>query len=279
MTAWMNLLVKELKLGRKFFFGGLIVMALIALIAIGFAAYYPYGISSMLFFAGCAMLVFYVFVYLIVSFSNERNSFSTWMQMPLPGWSLIAAKVVAGFISMLVTIVAAFILLSLVMGFDGSPDFSGILNNEAFELTESDKEDIRMGEEIIRFLNEHYFDLLLKLTPMLLGGAALLGGAYLIFYFTHKTVQRWVGRWSILVAIMIVILVLRIYDLIVQSPMIQWFDWGKLPISDTFIEVGGNRVDIFLESMSLGHLLLDVTLVGLVVLTCGWLLDKKVEVQ
>jgi len=174
MAAWMNLLRKEWRLAQKFTVGGLLIMTVALLIGIGCSVYYPYGISSLLFFIGCiTFLLLHVFIYLIVSFASERNSQTLWMQTPLPGWSLIAAKVAAAILSMVI---------------------------------------------------------------------------------------------------------LTVYDWIFQSRMIQWFEWGSVRVSDTALELNGTSFQIYLETMSLGQLLFNFILVGLVVFICGWILDRKVEV-
>lgn len=279
MAAWMNLLRKEWILAQKFTVGGLLIMTVALLIGIGCSVYYPYGISSLLFFIGCiTFLLLHVFIYLIVSFASERNSQTLWMQTPLPGWSLIAAKVAAAILSMVILMAAAFIMSAILLHFDGDPDFSSLLNDESLGLTEADRADLLTGEEILRYMNEHYFELLLVLIPLLVSGAALLGSIYLIYYFIYRWVRRWIGGWSVFAGMAAVTVILTVYDWIFQSRMIQWFEWGSVRVSDTALELNGTSFQIYLETMSLGQLLFNFILVGLVVFICGWILDRKVEV-
>lgn len=283
MATWTNLLVKELKLGRKFLFGGIIFAVLMAVLAIGFAAYYPYGVASILFFAGSLVIVFYLLAYLIISFSNERNSYSSWMQMPLPGWSLITAKIVAGLISMLITMIVVLLLTATVMAFDGEPDIMGLIeDNGGFvevEITVEDMDDINIGVEIINYITDHYLQLTLAFAPFWIGAAIALAGLYLIYYFSRFTLNRWIGRWSILAGIAVVILCLRLYGLLEQSIVMKWFEWGTVPIAKTNFIAGDIILDLDLHTVYFGHLVFDLILVGLVVYACGWLLDKKVEVR
>lgn len=283
MAAWTNLLVKELRLGRKFFFGGIIFAALMAVLAIGFAAYYPYGVASIMFFAGSLVIVFYLLAYLIISFSNERSSYSSWMQMPLPGWSLITAKIVAGLISMLITMIVVLLLTATVMAFDGEPDIMGLIEDSGglveVEITVEDMDDINIGAEIINYITDHYLQLTLAFAPFWIGAAIALAGWYLIYYFSRSTLNRWIGRWSILAGIAAVILCLRLYGLLEQSIVMTWFEWGTVPIAKTNFIAGDIILDLDLHTVYFGHLLFDLILVGLVVYACGWLLDKKVEVR
>lgn len=278
MTAWMHLLSKELKLGKKFMFGCLLFITFFMFVGLGFTIYYPYGILSALFLSSLFLLVFYVFAYLVVSFSNEKYSLSIWLQTPQSGWKLILAKLVAATLSMILTLAVGVAMVSVMIAIDGVPDLMKFVGEYSVELTEADLEDILVGEEVIGYIQEHYLDLVLVVTPLLVSGAILIGGFYLVFHFSRLTLQRRIGRWSILASVLITILSLWVYDRITESPIMKLFSWGSIPIKDTTLHINDVSVSIFLESTSLGSMLFNMIIVGLVVLACGWLLDKKVEV-
>lgn len=278
MTAWMHLLSKELKLGKKFMFGCLLFITFFMFVGLGFTIYYPYGILSALFLSSLFLLVFYVFAYLVVSFSNEKYSLSIWLQTPQSGWKLILAKLVAATLSMILTLAVGVAMVSVMIAIDGVPDLMKLVGEYSVELTEADLEDILVGEEVIGYIQEHYLDLVLVVTPLLVSGAILIGGFYLVFHFSRLTLQRRIGRWSILASVLITILSLWVYDRITESPIMKLFSWGSIPIKDTTLHINDVSVSIFLESTSLGSMLFNMIIVGLVVLACGWLLDKKVEV-
>lgn len=278
MTAWMHLLSKELKLGKKFMFSCLLFITFFMFVGLGFTIYYPYGILSALFLSSLFLLVFYVFAYLVVSFSNEKYSLSIWLQTPQSGWKLILAKLVAATLSMILTLAVGVAMVSVMIAIDGVPDLMKFVGEYSVELTEADLEDILVGEEVIGYIQEHYLDLVLVVTPLLVSGAILIGGFYLVFHFSRLTLQRRIGRWSILASVLITILSLWVYDRITESPIMKLFSWGSIPIKDTTLHINDVSVSIFLESTSLGSMLFNMIIVGLVVLACGWLLDKKVEV-
>lgn len=278
MTAWMHLLSKELKLGKKFMFSCLLFITFFMFVGLGFTIYYPYGILSALFLSSLFLLVFYVFAYLVVSFSNEKYSLSIWLQTPQSGWKLILAKLVAATLSMILTLSVGVAMVSVMIAIDGVPDLMKLVGEYSVELTEADLEDILVGEEVIGYIQEHYLDLVLVVTPLLVSGAILIGGFYLVFHFSRLTLQRRIGRWSILASVLITILSLWVYDRITESPIMKLFSWGSIPIKDTTLHINDVSVSIFLESTSLGSMLFNMIIVGLVVLACGWLLDKKVEV-
>lgn len=179
---------------------------------------------------------------------------------------------------MILTLAVGVAMVSVMIAIDGVPDLMKLVGEYSVELTEADLEDILVGEEVIGYIQEHYLDLVLVVTPLLVSGAILIGGFYLVFHFSRLTLQRRIGRWSILASVLITILSLWVYDRITESPIMKLFSWGSIPIKDTTLHINDVSVSIFLESTSLGSMLFNMIIVGLVVLACGWLLDKKVEV-
>lgn len=279
MSAWSALFMKELRMNRKFFCGALIMILLLALVVGGFILYQPYGIISIVFAACTSVLILYVLAYTISSMVNEKNSESIWMQTPLPGWSMLIAKLAAGLVSMILTSIVVVILAQVLLMLDGSFSFVGLFEVEGVYLSEEDKADFLFGEQAVHFIKDHYVELALRYTPLLLGSALLLASWYLIYYTTAKTLQRWIGRWSILAGIVAVYVAIRCYNWIHTSPVGDWFKWGVIRISDAQFMVGNHKAEFFMESVSVGMLLFDLIIVGLVVLLSGWLLDKKVEVR
>lgn len=259
--------------------GILIFMAIVAVIGIGFALYNPKGLVSLMFMLASPLFAFYLLVYLIVSLSNEKNSFSLWMQTPLPGWSLFAAKLTAGMIYMLLSGLVALILTLIVFQLDGS--VSIMIMGSEHELTP----DLMTGDALLQFVQDHYVSLALSTLPMTLGVAMLLAAGYLLFFILNKVLQRWLGKWSILASFMLVIAVSHLYDRLDAWGLKQLFAWGHipLPVPSQFMagehHIGIGVHHLYEESLSLGHFVFDLLVLGVVVLLSGWLLDRKAEVR
>lgn len=279
MSAWLQLVRKELRLGRSFAIGIFIFMAILSVISVGYTLYNPMGIVSMLVMMMSPLFVFYLLVYLIVSLSNEKHSFSIWMQTPLPGWSLFAAKLISGLIYMLLTGVVALLLTLLVFQLDGGVSFV------QFAPDYKPTDELLSGQMVMQFMQEHYVQLVISSLPIVLGASMLLAAGYLVFFISNKVLQRWLGRWSILAGVIIVILVLNLYDRLDAWGIKQLFSWGQIPLlipgqfvaDDEGVRIGMTHMHS--DSLSFGHFVFDFLVLGIVVLLSGWLLDRKAEVR
>jgi len=276
MTAWMNLWMKEMKLGRKFVYGVLVLMVILAIAAIGFGMKYPYGVFSVMYGLGMFMTIFYLLAYLIVSFSNEKHSFSIWMQTPLPGWSLIAAKVLAGILSMLITLVVAGLLTLAVDAFDGEFNIAGLIEEEEDFIPESELAEILVVDQLHNDLETYLWQLALTMVPVLVCSAMIIATIYLIFFITNRMLRRRMGRWSILAAFFVSLAAMWLIDKLTDPPVMDLFDWGSFTLVETPIVYDGET--LLLKTMPLGVILLSLLILGLVVFISGWLLDRKVEV-
>ena len=277
MTAWMKVWMKEMRLGRKFMYGVLILMAILAAVTIGLGISYPHGVVSLVYGSGTLMILFYLMAYLIVSFSNEKNSYSIWMQTPLPGWSLIAAKVLAGVVSMLITLVAACLLFLAIDVVDGELNISGMLSAELDLIPESELAEIRMVDVLLKDFETYKWHFALALIPAFLCGALIIGAIYLIFYMSNRMLRRRTGRWSGRAAILVTLFAIWLLDKLFESPILDLFDWGSFTLVDLPIMFDGDM--ILLQTLPVGYVVFSILILGLVVFVSGWLLDRKVEVR
>ncbi|WP_026572064.1 MULTISPECIES: hypothetical protein [Sediminibacillus] len=106
MNAFTSLAKKELRMGMPVF----LVPIIIFIIAVAVAAYFGgrSGLAaeaiSAVSLAAVTMQIFYLIYYMNFSLKAEKKKLHLWLHNPLPGSSLLLAKMSAGFISMLVTL-------------------------------------------------------------------------------------------------------------------------------------------------------------------------------
>lgn len=106
MSQWLSLTKKEIRLGFPAFLMPIIVFIIISSIAyyIGYrndvAAFGVMGVTIVAIIAQ----VFYLPYYMFYSLSVERKKLHLWMHNPLPAAALIASKMVAGLLSMVITV-------------------------------------------------------------------------------------------------------------------------------------------------------------------------------
>lgn len=105
MNAWIHLVRKELRLGFVAFLIPIIAFTIVALIAGYFGnrtGYFWEAVGSVALFA-TGMQVFYLVYYLFISLNTEQKRLHLWIHSPIKGYGLLSAKLVAGLISLFVT--------------------------------------------------------------------------------------------------------------------------------------------------------------------------------
>ncbi len=106
MTAWLSLLKKELRLGFPVFLFSVIAFIVVA----SFFTYRGYRIGitweALTIISGIAIgvNVFFLPIYLFYSLQSERKKLHLWLHNLMPSYSLLGAKIVAGLISMIGTL-------------------------------------------------------------------------------------------------------------------------------------------------------------------------------
>ncbi|WP_100372609.1 hypothetical protein [Bacillus sp. FJAT-45037] len=105
MTAWGNLVKKELRLGIPAFLMPVIAFIALCLIGLFFGNRYDImwepliGITIL----ATGLQIFYLAYYMLYSLQAEKKKLHLWLHNPLPSYGLLTAKLVAGAASMIVT--------------------------------------------------------------------------------------------------------------------------------------------------------------------------------
>ncbi|GGL49837.1 hypothetical protein [Sporolactobacillus putidus] len=101
MAVWTTLLKKEMRLGGLGFF--IFLICQLAVMALGIYLAFRSGSRAAITVTGLVLIGFhflYLFGYMVVNVSMEKKTFHLWLHNPLPGWSMLAAKLVSGIIYM-----------------------------------------------------------------------------------------------------------------------------------------------------------------------------------
>lgn len=106
MSQWLSLTKKEIRLGLPALLTPIIVFIIVSSIAYYIAYQNDVGIYAVMIVALVATLaqIFYLPYYMLYSLSAERKKLHLWLHNPLPAAALITAKMVAGLLSMIVTL-------------------------------------------------------------------------------------------------------------------------------------------------------------------------------
>jgi hypothetical protein len=265
MNAWLHLVKKEFRLGLSAFLTPIVTF----LILTGIAAYlgYRYGfvweavVAASLFATG--FQVFYLVYYMLNSLQTERKKLHLWIHSTMPGYGLLLAKLVAGFISMILTLFVTGTTLLIAI-------------NQSAAISEQ-----------LQMVN--------KASAGLVGGSHLLlfslyFGVWIIFYwFIFMLLNRNLGTFlSFLATLAVFVAVTTIYNWFQDSVVYEALtNWGEIHISgitesisiSTNLETGTEVLtEVGQLSFFIGSYVFETVIVILLFVVSCWMLDRKVEV-
>lgn len=262
MTAWLNLIKKEWRQGIP----ALILPLVAYLIVAGIAAYFGSlaestwtALLGVSFFA-TTIQVFYLVYYLLHSLNAERKKTHLWLHNPMPGYSLLSAKLVAGLFSMLITffLTLTVLVVSLNVLFPVLPPWTDLMN---FGLLGS----------------IHIFLIALKF-------AAWLLFFWMIFLLFNRSLGTFISFLTTFILFIVSAAILeRITNSAIYQTLTQWGQWGQNLCSELvaglpFQKLEGSEACSEASAFYLGSYVFESVGVLLLFFAAAWILDRKVEV-
>ena len=263
MSAWISLTKKELRLGLPVFLIPVIAFILIAALAFYIGNRSGYGWESL---AGFAMFatgaqVLYLVYYLLYSLSSEKKKLHLWLHNPMSGGALLFAKVVAGLISMTITLflTGATLLISYQM----SPLIQGHIQMiSIFDLT--------------FFAGIHLFLFALSIAAY-----------FLFFWMIFLMFTRRLGTFLSLLSTFVIFIVASILygwftDSVIYQTLTNWGTFQLDTLQGINFTIDNNGAEVITDaatfSLYTGVYLFETLITLLLFFVASWLLDNKVEV-
>ncbi|WP_353948893.1 hypothetical protein ABNN70_04700 [Sporolactobacillus sp. Y61] len=257
MTAWKALFRKELRVGSL----GFIMILGIELAVIILGLYLQIRGQQKLavsvtgvFLIGCHF--FYLFGYLMINVIIEKKTLHLWLNHPLPGWSLLAAKLAGGVVGMTVSL-----FIACIYTWTGFM-ISGQMNN------------VPEGLHIYRIAAAAIF---------FLYWVAIYGGiTFLLIWLAFRCMRTRVGRAAWLLMIFILGLAVFLIGKLTQAGVTTaLMDWGPLPEPAYHFFVSASlarELDLSSMPVYLGNFVVDLVIMLIFYGLSSWLLDRKMEV-
>ncbi|GAE27933.1 hypothetical protein JCM9140_4101 [Halalkalibacter wakoensis JCM 9140] len=265
MNSWVSLMKKEMRLGLS----ASLMPIITFFISIGIAAYigsrHNLASEAVMFVSLMAtgLLTFYLIYYMLISLQAEKKQLHLWLHSTMPGYGLLLAKLAAGFLSLLVTLIITGTTLLLTI-------------NQATQFSEE-----------LQFFN---------LTKI-----GMLGGVHLIllaisfacftifFWVVHILFNRYIGAFlSLLATLALFVASSSLYNALKSTNIYETLtQWGEIYVTDltnnisitTNLETG---TEVLTEAVShsffLGSYLFEAVIVVALFTAACWMLDRKVEV-
>lgn len=256
MNNWIGLLKKEFRLTRTFFFG---ILTFDLLIMVGFmiasANWETPYVTSVVGAILIGMHSLFLPFYLLTSLNTESRNIHLWLHNPHPGYKLLAAKMLNGFVAMLmsVSVVGIFALI---------PYFQ---ENTA----------INLAIDHIWLFGFYFL--------MIVSAATISTGIWITFYWMfYQVIRTYIGKWALVL----------VFGLIgIMSWFGAWFsetviaktltEWGAINLpSPINMSVSQQQFDLTLSTFPfyVGNIVFDFIILVIIFLVSCWLLDRKVEV-
>ncbi|WP_100405775.1 hypothetical protein [Bacillus solitudinis] len=263
MSAWLNLTKKELRLGLPAFL--LPVIAFI--VALGIAMYMGNrhgfvweAVAGVAVFA-TGIQVFYLVYYLLHSLQSEKRKLHLWLHTPMSGTQLLLAKVVAGIVAMVATMMITGTTLLLAISFletDIQIPWSNVL-------------DVAVVGGI------HLFLLALDFAVW-----------FMFFWMIFLLFNRKLGTvFSFISTFVLFVITSALYGQFMETGLYDTLTmWGQMDISklltDLFINIDSNGGEIMTETgqitLYFGYYVFEGIVALLLFFASCWMLDRKVEV-
>ncbi|MCM3713903.1 hypothetical protein M3202_07380 [Alkalihalobacillus oceani] len=269
MTAWWNLTKKELRLGLPAFLLPLIAYALLASIMfyIGSRQNMNWEMVMIISVVAIVLHLFYLVYYFYYSLQAERKRMHLWLHNPLPGYGLLSAKLTAGLISMVGSLLIIGAVTALTYFFAGTFDdlFPALVLGDVLNLG------------IIGGV--HLFLLALNFAIY-----------FLFFWMIFLLISRYIGSFfSIILTFILFICFVSGWAWLSETPFFRFLsEWGEINLLQVaqrfhFSADASEGIQFFLTNEGAGSIYLGTyvseALVAIVLFAAScWLLDRKVEV-
>lgn len=269
MTAWWNLTKKELRLGFPAFLLPLITYALLASVMfyVGSRQNMSWEMVMIVSVAVMALHLFYLVYYFYYSLQSERKRMHLWLHNPLPGYALLSAKLTAGIISMIGSLLIIGAVTALSYFFAGTFDdiFPALIWQDV----------VNLGI----FGGVHLFLLALNFAIY-----------FLFFWMIFLLISRYVGSFfSIILTFILFICFVSGWAWLTETPFFSILtNWGEINLVQLaqgleFSAEATRGFSLFLTDQGAASIYLG-TYIGEALVTIAlfaascWLLDRKVEV-
>jgi hypothetical protein len=270
MTGFFTLMKKELRLMRNFALGVLVAVIIGGLLDVRIAYDTQVGAASIL--LGTVLMVqgLYLPFFMWISLRKEwRRKGVVWLHLPQSGQMLLFAKLLSGFVYMLLTVLVTALILLWVVNVDTQNLTLDRLQSKGFPAaTQPD------GSIYIAAI--HNFPHLLWLAIPFV----LYMGLYIAIWVMTMSISVQACKHSLrkarwLVGIGIAIIATWGMDALESADAFQpLFHWGS--VSFKFIEFSG--VHITPLTFYAGQFVIESVILAALFALCSWLLDRKVEV-
>lgn len=268
MNAWIHLVRKELRLGFVPFLIPIVAFIVILLITIYFGNRYGHMWDAVagVAFSTVSMLIFYLVYYLLISLSAERRRLHLWIHTPMKGYGLLSAKLVAGLISLIITMI-----------------ITGVIGWIAYSQSEV------LGNVLGGF---HFEKIVLFFAGNIILLAISAGITIMLFWTIYLVLNNYFRPFiSFILTFLLFVLVVTLYGYFVDSAIYDTLTmWGEIKLTglienssfymdffdpDEFAEFEEykNEASIYLGS----YIFESIVTIILFFISC-WLLDRKVEV-
>ncbi|MFC0559520.1 hypothetical protein [Halalkalibacter alkalisediminis] len=265
MNAWLHLLKKEFRLGLTAF----LVPIITYLVLTGVAAYigsrngfsWEAVVGVSIFAIG--LQVFYVLYYLLNSLQVERKKLHLWIHTPMPGYGLLSAKIAAGLISMIMTLLLTGV--TLMVAVHQSPTIS-----EQVKMVQLADMSLLGGIHLILF-------------------AVSLAVLFIFFWIVFLLFNRNLGSFvSFLSTFVLFIGTTSVYNWFKESIVYEKLtSWGEIQFSgiaesvsiEASMESGTEVItEVGTFSLFAGAYLFETVVALILFFAACWMLDHKVEV-
>ncbi|GGE32396.1 hypothetical protein GCM10011391_08820 [Pullulanibacillus camelliae] len=267
MSAWISLVKKEFRLGLPALLFTVIALIFIVGLAGYFGARHGHGISA----AAIAALVlipihiFYLLCYMFDSLQKERKKLHLWLHNPLPGYSLLLAKLVSALIAMSITLFLSCVIV--LFGLKFSSDNKEIFH--AFSWSNI------FSTGIFSVINIYLF--------------ALDFAIWFIFLWVfYRMLTRRIGGFLSFIITLVLFGVLAYLDnLLSGTRFYEWLThWGKVSLVDiltgfnfNFSLNHGSHLSVDNTTVFyIGSYVFEAIIVAILFCITSWILDKKIEV-
>lgn len=268
MNQWLNLTKKEIRLGLPAFLIPIIVFIIVTSIAYYIGYRNGVGIISIIGVSSLAIMaqVFYLPYFMFYSLATERKTLHLWLHSPLSGAALLTAKMTAGLIAMIPTLL-----------------ITGATALIAFSL----KSDL-IAEIGITLPN--------MFKPLVFGGVHLilfsisLSIGFIFFWMIFLMFTRFIGTFISFVATFAVAIVMgSIYGWLSDTRLYEAItNWGEFKLvgllTDFEFSIDGNMeqtnivTNVNDVSLYVGSYVFEVLLALILFYAACWILNRKVEV-
>ncbi|WP_053218378.1 hypothetical protein [Virgibacillus senegalensis] len=262
MNAFTSLAKKELRMGMPVF----LVPVIIFIMAVAVAAYFGgrSGVAAeavaAVSIAAVTMQIFYLIYYMNFSLKAEKKKLHLWLHNPLPGYSMLLAKLSAGLISMLITLFITGVTLIISAQ---SAGFITHLQND-FNLT-----------NIGFFSGLHVLLIAIDFSIY-----------FVFFYMIYLLFNRNFGGFiSFCFTFVLFGVSTYLWGMFTETAIYRsLISWGEIELNGFVFnrQLDANGIEFFTEfntvHVFLGYYIFETIIVLLLFFAASWMLDRKVEV-